>query len=56
MHIIRLFIRNFKNELLFCTGETYMKNKQLLEQIQTSVPIVSEQEVPKSIFYGLDNY
>jgi hypothetical protein len=24
---------NFKGELLFCTGETYLKNKQLLEQL-----------------------
>ena len=24
---------NFKSQLLFCTGETYLKNKQLLEQM-----------------------
>jgi hypothetical protein len=24
---------NFKSELLFCTGETYLKNKQMLEQM-----------------------
>ena len=24
---------NFKSELLFCTGETYLKNKQILEQM-----------------------
>jgi hypothetical protein len=24
---------NFKNELLFCTGETYLKNKELLDQM-----------------------
>ncbi len=44
---------NFKGELLFCTGETYVKNKQLLEQM---TDIEKDRESKISIYNALQYY
>ena len=44
---------NFKSELLFCTGETYMKNKQLLEQMN---PNEKDRETKIGIYNALHYY
>jgi hypothetical protein len=44
---------NFKSELLFCTGETYLKNKQLLEQM-TNDEIERERKI--GIYNALQYY
>ena len=44
---------NFKSELLFCTGETYLKNKQMLEQM-TSAEIERERKL--GIYNALQYY
>lgn len=43
----------FKSELLFCTGETYLKNKELLEQM-TKAEIETEKKI--AIYGALQNY
>ncbi len=43
----------FKSELLFCTGETYLKNKDLLEQM-TKADIETEKKI--AIYGALQNY
>lgn len=43
----------FKSELLFCTGETYLKNKDLLEQM-TKAEIDTEKKI--AIYGALQNY
>lgn len=44
---------NFKSELLFCTGETYLKNKQLLEQMNEAE---KDRESKISIYNALQYY
>ena len=44
---------NFKKELLFCTGETYLKNKEILEQM-TNDEIERERKI--GIFSALQYY
>jgi DNA polymerase III delta prime subunit len=44
---------NFKGELLFCTGETYIKNKQLLEQM---TDVERDREGKISIYNALQYY
>jgi len=44
---------NFKSQLLFCTGETYLKNKQLLEQMN-DVEVDRENKI--AIFNALQYY
>jgi|SaaInlStandDraft_5_1057022.scaffolds.fasta_scaffold00487_15 superfamily II DNA or RNA helicase len=44
---------NFKKELLFCTGETYLKNKELLEQLTLDE---QEKERKISIYSALQYY
>ncbi len=44
---------NFKSELLFCTGETYLKNKQMLEQM---TPAEVERERKIGIYNALQYY
>ena len=44
---------NFKNELLFCTGNTYLKNKELLDQM-TNEEIERERKL--GIFSSLQYY
>ncbi len=44
---------NFKNELLFCTGETYLKNKQILEQM---TEVEKDKEYKVAIYNALQYY
>ena len=44
---------NFKSELLFCTGETYLKNKELLKQM-TSADVDRESKI--AIYNALQYY
>ena len=44
---------NFKNELLFCTGETYLKNKEMLDQLNK---VEQERERKIGIYSSLQNY
>jgi len=44
---------NFKSELLFCTGETYIKNKELLKQLS---PSNTERESKIAIYNALQYY
>jgi len=44
---------NFKSELLFCTGETYLKNKEILEQMTTGD---KERERKIAIYNALQYY
>jgi DNA polymerase III delta prime subunit len=44
---------NFKSELLFCTGETYLKNKEILEQMSSND---KERERKIAIYNALQYY
>ena len=44
---------NFKSELLFCTGETYLKNKELLSQLNKGE---QDRERKIGIYASLQNY
>ena len=44
---------NFKSELLFCTGETYLKNKQILEQMTSGD---KDREIKISMYNALQYY
>ena len=44
---------NFKSELLFCTGETYLKNKEILEQMSSND---RERERKIAIYNALQYY
>ena len=44
---------NFKSQLLFCTGETYLKNKQLLEQMNA---VDTDRENKIGIYNALQYY
>lgn len=44
---------NFKSELLFCTGETYLKNKELLNQMSKAE---KEREYKIAVNAALQNY
>lgn len=44
---------NFKSELLTCTGETYLKNKQLLEQMTADE---KDKEIKLSVYNALQYY
>jgi hypothetical protein len=44
---------NFKSELLFCTGETYLKNKELLSQLNKAE---QDRERKIGIYASLQNY